>query len=132
MFSGPIIWRGTIYALLMTLAKLVCGTWLLRLQPNTPDRELSLRRRISLYPSCILRAAIVARGEIGFLISSIGQSRSIFTGPDGGNELFLIVTWAIFLCTFAGPLGVGVLVRRVRALDKRGIAVLGSWSVAVK
>lgn len=131
MFSGPIIWRGIIYALLMTLAKLVCGTWLLRLQPITADRELSLRKRISLYPPCALGAAMVARGEIGFLISAVSQSRGIFAGQESDGDLFLIVTWAIFLCTFVGPLGVGVLVRRVRVLDNRGSSVLGSWGGAV-
>jgi len=39
------------------------------------------------------------------------------------------------LCTIAGPLSVGTLVRRVRALEKKreegggGVGVLGAWGV---
>ncbi|KAG6104650.1 hypothetical protein E4U14_005564 [Claviceps sp. LM454 group G7] len=74
----------------------------------------------SLYPASIIGCAMVARGEIGFLISSIAESNDIFSSSSGRSstsDLFLIVTWAIVLCTILGPLAVGLLVRRVRRLQ---------------
>ena len=80
----------------------------------------------SLYPASILGSAMVARGEIGFLVSAIAQSNGIFSsvGPDsssaeGVQDLFLIVTWAIVLCTVIGPVAVGLIVRRVRRLQSQ-------------
>jgi len=83
----------------------------------------------SLYPAALVSCAMVARGEVGFLISSLAQSKGLFaaasTSPNAEQgqdqdhpDIYLIVTWAIFLCTVIGPLGVGLLVRRVRALEK--------------
>lgn len=82
---------------------------------------------LSLYPASILGAAMVSRGEIGFLIASVAQSKGIFFSPSeeistassDGSEIFLVVVWAITLCTILGPLSVGFLVRRVRALQKK-------------
>jgi len=80
----------------------------------------------SLYPAFILGSAMVARGEIGFLVSAIAQSNGIFSsvGPDSSfagavQDLFLIVTWAIMLCTVIGPVVVGLIVRRVRRLQNQ-------------
>ena len=91
-------------------------------------------KSFSLYPSAILGLAMVARGEIGFLISSLADSNGIFSA-DGGDQIFLIVTWAIVLCTFIGPVGVGLLVRRAKGLEKAnegtgGRVVLGVWGVS--
>ncbi|KAK5717113.1 hypothetical protein LTR15_009002 [Elasticomyces elasticus] len=172
MFSAAVVWRGILYALLMTFAKLVCGMWLLRLpgfaipqrvrkslskvsvahwylwckptqrqhKPDTtvtgaadpvppaaavqgnaqpapatqarPQSSISAKP-LSLYPAAILGSAMVARGEIGFLISSVAQSTGVFAN----KEVFLVVTWAIFLCTLFGPVTVGLLVRRVKTLQ---------------
>ncbi|EWC46290.1 hypothetical protein DRE_04461 [Drechslerella stenobrocha 248] len=106
---------------------------------------------ISVYPSFILGLAMVARGEIAFLIASIASANGIFSQnpePDGPeatpgsphDQTFLIVMWAAVLCTILGPLGVGLLVRRVKHLEKeKGCnsinekrAVLGEWSVIAK
>ncbi len=91
-----------------------------RLPPTRPAKPLSL------YPGGIVSCAMVARGEIGFLISATAESSGIFRSAsergDGGSEasgLFLIVTWAIVLCTVVGPICVGLLVRRVRRLENR-------------
>ncbi|KAL7951233.1 Sodium/hydrogen exchanger family domain-containing protein [Trichoderma barbatum] len=96
----------------------------------------------SIYPASILGCAMTARGEIGFLISSIAESNKIFSSPsanDGKNsEIFLIVTWAIMLCTILGPLSLGLAVRRVKQLqqgvEKQGRLVqrdvLGVWGVS--
>ncbi|KAK7541345.1 Sodium/hydrogen exchanger family-domain-containing protein [Phyllosticta citricarpa] len=88
---------------------------------------------VSLYPGAIIGSAMVARGEIGFLISSVAQSRGVLS-----DEIYLVATWAIMLCTIIGPLAVGMLVRRVKGLQlgrderlggegKRD--VLGVWGV---
>lgn len=94
----------------------------------------------SIYPASILGCAMMARGEIGFLISSIAESKGIFTnGANTGSssKLFLCVTWAIVLCTIIGPLSVGLLVQRIKTLQRRVEkaggqvqgGVLGSWGI---
>jgi hypothetical protein len=85
---------------------------------------------------------MVARGEIGFLISSLAQSNGVFgAGATEGSDIFLVVTWAVVLCTIVGPLAVGLLVRRVRNLEREAASVarregdapardvLGVWGV---
>lgn len=95
----------------------------------------------SLYPAAILGLAMVSRGEIGFLIASIAESNGVFTlhGPQGGasfGDLYLVVIWAITLCTIIGPISVGGLVRRVKALQRQrsqssdGLDPLGAWGVS--
>ena len=102
--------------------------------PNAP-------RPLSIHPPLILALAMCARGEIGFLISGVAESNGIFF-PSGvissePSDIFLVVTWAIVLCTIIGPLGVGLSVRRVRRLQDRknrqqegsGRDVLGVWGI---
>lgn len=201
MFRGAIVWRGIVYTVLMALAKVVCGLWLVRLsiaptktarrvkkalrlpsvphfwgnaatraaspssntdtnaatnEGNTvapvadPATMVSNRERtsapnppkpLSIHPPLILALAMCARGEIGFLISGVAESNGIFS-PSGirssePSDIFLVVTWAIVLCTIIGPLGVGLSVRRVKKLQDRknkrqegsGRDVLGVWGV---
>lgn len=109
---------------------------------DSTDRSSTPRKPRSLYPAAILGSAMAARGEIGFLISSVAESNRIFASPvsggdsatPGDSEIFLIVTWAIVLCTVIGPIGVGLLVRRVKRLERDGEAgksdALGDWGVA--
>ncbi|KAF3035901.1 hypothetical protein E8E12_001687 [Didymella heteroderae] len=198
MFRGAIVWRGVVYTVLMALAKVVCGLWLVRLSiaPLTATRRLlkSLKppaiphlwgrtkanvktsqestnaapepsinqaapansapissdertsspnppKPLSIHPPLILALAMCARGEIGFLISGVAESNGIFSASgvtsDEPSDIFLVVTWAIVLCTIVGPLGVGLSVRRVKKLQKRkskqregaGTDVLGVWGV---
>lgn len=109
----------------------------------------------SLYPASILGCAMTARGEIGFLISSIAESNGVFSASSSSSsssslstsstqtkrsssDIFLVVTWAIVLCTILGPLAVGLIVQRVhrlqRGLEKHGQVVrqgvLGVWGVS--
>lgn len=191
MFDADIVWRGIIYTILMLLAKLLTGLWLVRFdiripsvpilppscskwswlkvkpkrQPSTttatateepkqspPSNSKSyLLKPLSLYPPSILGSAMVARGEIGFLISSLAESKGIFTqssplpsssssasfsSEQDVSRIFLVVTWAIVLCTVIGPVAVGSLVRRVKRLKgKRGEGAsgqdpLGVWGVS--
>ncbi|KAM6516129.1 hypothetical protein FALCPG4_014313 [Fusarium falciforme] len=106
------------------------------LRNSTPKPE----KAVSLYPACIVGLGMVARGEIGFLIAALAESKGVFGRPPNGqpSELFLIVTWAISLCTVIGPICVGLLVNRVKQLEagslkKRGEGkrnVLGAWGVS--
>ncbi|GKT87576.1 sodium/hydrogen exchanger family protein [Colletotrichum tofieldiae] len=103
----------------------------------SPEPEMP----VSVYPACILGFAMVARGEIGYLISALAESTGIFSGgsgsPDQPSEMFLIVTWAITLCTIIGPICVGLLVNRVKRLETQSGKgtnggrrnVLGAWGV---
>lgn len=94
----------------------------------------------SLYPAAMLGTAMTARGEIGFLIASIAETTGLFTSSsrpsNGSSEIYLVVTWAIVLCTIIGPLGVGTLVKRVRRLQSERAKTpgssdpLGIWGVS--
>ncbi|GAD97611.1 Na+/H+ antiporter [Paecilomyces variotii No. 5] len=171
MFRGAIVWRGIVYTILMFIAKVLTGLWLVRLEISVPRisipvswKKLARSCRLqrgkvsekptpsgqqpgqsegssrppnkyestpskpssrwpkprSLYPASILGTAMVARGEIGFLVSSLAESKGIFsTAGTANSDIYLIVTWAIMLCTMIGPLGVGMLVRRLKRLQKQ-------------
>lgn len=94
----------------------------------------------SLYPAALLGTAMTARGEIGFLIASIAETTGLFASSsrpsDGSSEIYLVVTWAIVLCTIIGPLSVGTLVKRVRRLQSERAKTpgasdpLGIWGVS--
>ncbi|KAF2630339.1 Sodium/hydrogen exchanger [Macroventuria anomochaeta] len=115
--------------------------------PSAPTSSCERRsspspaKPLSIHPPLILALAMCARGEIGFLISAVAESNGIFS-PSGvtssdPSDIFLVVTWAIVLCTIIGPLGVGLSVRRVKKLQDRknkqqegaGRDVLGVWGV---
>ncbi|KAF3924051.1 hypothetical protein ABW21_db0207634 [Orbilia brochopaga] len=110
---------------------------------KSQEQEKDNKPAISLYPALILGLAMVARGEISFLIASIASANAIFTSPGDADsssvndDVFVIVVWAAVICTVVGPLGVGLLVRRVKRLErekKRGVGErgpLGEWSVNV-
>ncbi|KAI5209950.1 Sodium/hydrogen exchanger [Aureobasidium subglaciale] len=91
----------------------------------------------SLYPSLMLGSAMVARGEIGFLISSLAESNGVFGTTEAGksSDIFLVATWAILLCTIIGPVSIGTMVNRVKRLQKARkhntakADPLGGWGV---
>ncbi|KAI0378911.1 Sodium/hydrogen exchanger family-domain-containing protein [Hypomontagnella monticulosa] len=108
---------------------------------SNPTESTTPAKPLSLYPAAILSCAMVARGEIGFLVSAVAESNGVFRQPsdsDGASELFLVVTWAIVLCTIVGPICVGLLVRRVKKLEGKAASarergtrnVLGVWGVS--
>ncbi|KAK2735013.1 hypothetical protein FQN57_001389 [Myotisia sp. PD_48] len=208
MFQGNIVWRGLIYALLMTFAKMITGLWLVRIQPSPlsavkptiksaisytiqlcaisksrarmNEKDISSEtcpktskpnvdtdgstanitsptepqaaaqtiscgssstnspppKPISLYPASILGLAMIARGEIGYLIASIAESQGVFSDKSSqhSSEIYLVTIWAISICTLIGPISVGTLVKRVRRLqratkDSDGPDPLGIWGV---
>jgi Kef-type K+ transport system membrane component KefB len=59
LWTGETIWKGIVYAILMILAKAVCGLWLL----IWPGKGKTKGWRAALF----LGLAMVARGEIGLL-----------------------------------------------------------------
>ena len=96
----------------------------------------------SLYPAAIIGFAMMARGEIGFLIAALAESKGIFASrdessaeEDGGSSIYLVVTWAVVLCTIISPVSVGLLVKRVKKLQRQrrelggGEDPLGIWAV---
>jgi Kef-type K+ transport system membrane component KefB len=114
-------------------------------QQQTPSANSKRKRQAprklpkpqSLYPSLMLGSAMVARGEIGFLISSLAESNGVFGTVEGGgsSDMFLVATWAILLCTIIGPVSIGAMVNRVRKLQKARATdtakpdPLGGWGV---
>ncbi|OBS28092.1 hypothetical protein FPOA_02032 [Fusarium poae] len=206
LFTGSTVWRGVVYTILMIIAKLACGLWLIsfaspfrafirpvrniiptlkkssktlapgaqcadssahevssdsiqqpqerdsvplqpltdtdisQISPHTRNSTPRPEKALSLYPACIVGMGMVARGEIGYLISALAESKGIFGRSENGqpSEIFLVVTWAITLCTVIAPIAVGVIVSRVRQLEygskkakgesKRN--VLGAWGVS--
>ncbi|KAH7418298.1 Sodium/hydrogen exchanger family-domain-containing protein [Cadophora sp. MPI-SDFR-AT-0126] len=108
--------------------------------PSRPSTPPKVNKPLSLYPAAMLGTAMTARGEIGFLIASLAETTGLFS-PSGepssqSSEIYLVVTWAIVLCTVIGPLGIGTLAKRVRRLQKerregRSEAAdpLGIWGV---
>lgn len=154
LWKGKIIWKGIIYSLLMFASKLITGVWILiwpspslseqpSLRPTTPSRSRSrsspspssppapapptklapiLRSRLP--PALLIGLAMVARGEIGLLISQIALNTP---DPQLTQDEFLVVTWAIALCTIIGPIGVG---RVVRAWKEE--VVRGGWGVVAR
>ena len=128
MFIGRLIWKGFIYALLMIVSKFACGLWLIRFKKDE-NNNFSIQ---NTYPTSMLGLAMVARGEIGFLISSLAEAKGVFS-PNGepkegsSSDVYIIVTWAIVLCTFLGPVSVGLLVRRIKKLVSLDKHPLGIW-----
>ncbi|GAB1198612.1 hypothetical protein APSETT444_007938 [Aspergillus pseudonomiae] len=216
MFNGKIVWRGVVYAILMTLGKLITGLWLVRFSsrpvssvlrvlkkpfsrvvlfcaspragskkgkkgnpettqedspnlqdqshdqpspthlatqaheavddepqtqpqqanPNTQSTSSLPPKPKSLYPASILGLAMVSRGEVGYLIASLAESKGIFGTSSSGSssETYLVIVWAISLCTLFGPIFVGTLVKRVKTLqkmrvDQGGEDPLGVWGI---
>ena len=111
------------------------------LPPTTSVVTKKIDKPRSLYPAAMLGTAMTARGEIGFLIASLAETTGLFASSDttkrstSSSEIYLVVTWAIVLCTIIGPLGLGTLVKRVRRLQSErennpGKAdPLGIWGV---
>ena len=99
MFRGPIVWKGIVYAILMLLAKVAVSLIIyadacirLRLlhkhtalpvatSGNTSRATDSSAPAVNAIPqetvhqtALIIACAMVARGEIGYLIASLAQS----------------------------------------------------------
>lgn len=111
------------------------------ISPGSLSVPKKIDKPLSLYPAAMLGTAMTARGEIGFLIASLAETTGLFASSDDtkrstdSSEIYLVVTWAIVLCTIIGPLSIGTLAKRVRRLQSErennpGKAdPLGIWGV---
>lgn len=163
MFHGPLVWKGLVYSLFMFIAKaavcmaiyakfwfmLVNQFWArITARRNGTQYLVPSMKRPNHLAASMISLAMVARGEIGFLIASLASSSGTLktSTPNGKNELennqdvFLVIIWAISICTLIGPIGVGLAVRKLNqevaklledeplrtAIEAQRI-VLGSW-----
>ena len=94
------------------------------LSPSTalPEQELVP----SLLPvSLLLGSAMVARGEVSLLIANLAKVKSPHLSPD---DLFSITIWVILLCTIAGPVLIGMVVKH---MTRQGILLPVEWGPTV-
>ncbi|KWU46520.1 Sodium/hydrogen exchanger [Rhodotorula sp. JG-1b] len=152
LWTGKRIWRGIVYAILMTIGKLLAGLPVLipsaeengdtaldsRPPPSIPSNTFaekatsdsveprgvtrgSLFLNETLPAAAFVGMALVARGEIGVLVLQVARSASAdSTSPVLGEEAYLTGLWAVALCTIAGPIAFGFLVKRYGETIKRG------------
>ncbi|GAA6051932.1 hypothetical protein JCM3770_006583 [Rhodotorula araucariae] len=72
--------------------------------------------------------ALVARGEIGILVLQVAAADAYSAAADAEpgttpvleEEAYLVGIWAVALCTIAGPVAFGVLIKRVGGRIRRG------------
>jgi len=80
-----------------------------------------------MYAAFLLSFAMTTRGEIGFLIAGVGQSIDILAPED----VYLVVIWAVILCTLLGSIGVGIVVFFIKKaairLEVGPSEILGMW-----
>ncbi|CUM64909.1 uncharacterized protein PRCAT00002527001 [Priceomyces carsonii] len=136
MFTGRLIWRGFVYALLMFFSKLICGLWVLAVgyfsKRRSTEAEKDMVHISSLYTAVLLGLSMVPRGEIGFLISSLAESKGVFSDAQANlssksSEIYIVVTWAIVLCTFLGPIMIGYVIRKVKKRTNELFDPLHKW-----
>lgn len=137
MFRGSIVWKGIVYAVWMAVAKAaVCvvvyceyfiQAWKRksRSASEQPGVDMAVQD-IPNFQALVTASAMIARGEIGFLIASLSESSGTLTLQQGdisvkgstGDDVFLVIVWAVVLCTITGPIIVGILVkRRIRVIQ---------------
>ncbi|KAF5871721.1 putative na+ h+ protein [Botrytis fragariae] len=133
MFKASIVWKGIVYSILMVIAKCLVSlvmyfeyfakSWS---KPRETQSSAPESTRPPHLEALLVGFAMVARGEIGFLIASLSQSSGTLllknqqnTAIVSGEAVFLVIVWAVVICTIVGPVVVGILVRRIRnqALD---------------
>ena len=137
MFRGPIVWKGIVYSLLMVVAKAAVGSAIYaehfvriyrRRHISTAQQQEALQP-VPHIPALIISMAMVARGEIGFLIASSSSSLGTLTlqkvgstvtsSAAGDQEVLLVIIWSIVVCTIIGPIGVGIVARKLRSLESQ-------------
>ncbi len=140
MFTGSIVWRGLLYAVMMTIAKASVGvvlyceyytrTWCKKKdsRPARRPEDIEIANGPPHSQAIMVAFAMVARGEIGFLIASLSQSSGTLTLQQNGvtvesstgEDVFLVIVWAVMLCTIIGPVTVGITVRRHAKANRPG------------
>ncbi|KAB8304482.1 hypothetical protein EYC80_003873 [Monilinia laxa] len=134
MFKGSIVWRGIVYSILMIIAKglvrlVIYSEYLIKSWNESkeirkscmtcqPSRSLAAETTNPPHIEAFLvEFAMIARGEIGFLIVSLSQSSGTLllksrhdAAVVSGEALFLVVVWAVVVRTITGPVAVGLLI----------------------
>ena len=89
------------------------------LDPQIPNAENSL------YAAALLGLAMTTRGEIGFLVAAVAQSAGVIEPAD----VYVVIVWGIVLCTLLGPIGVGILTRKLenKGITNGQLTFLGKW-----
>ncbi|KAL5611487.1 hypothetical protein BROUX41_000914 [Berkeleyomyces rouxiae] len=113
LWSGSILWKSAVYALLMFLSKvIVAGVIpLYDIMTRRPLPATSYFLRRIWQPSLVMGFGMVARGEIGLLTIQIGHNHTDFLS----REAFIVAIWANMLNTMIGPLCVGQVMQRFRS-----------------
>ncbi|KAG6878143.1 hypothetical protein C0993_011561 [Termitomyces sp. T159_Od127] len=112
MFSARVVWQGLLYTVLMASAKFMTGAWLLLSKESfaskaSPDNANPVLEITRTKAALLVGFAMMARGEVAFLIASIAQSAGIFAN----SEIYMVIIWAAMLCTVIGPIGTGIVVK---------------------
>ncbi|KAG6887203.1 hypothetical protein C0992_000118, partial [Termitomyces sp. T32_za158] len=131
MFAPRVVWKGIVYTALMVSAKFLTGAWILLSSESFAGKATSTSTTTTANvttnnarpvqapditrtkAALLVGFAMVARGEVAFLIASIAQSAGIFAN----SEIYAVIVWAAVLCTVVGPIGTGVV---VKAMASRG------------
>jgi Kef-type K+ transport system membrane component KefB len=123
---------------MMTVAKALVGavlyceyyipTWWSkrRSRPTRRREDIDIRHGVPHSQALMVAFAMVARGEIGVLIASLSQSSGTLTleqsgvrvDSSTGEDVFLVIVWAVMLCTIIGPVVVGTIVRRQARVNR--------------
>ena len=93
-------------------------------RPQTDHRSPNSQN--SRYAALLLGLGMTTRGEIGFLIAAVSQSVDVVDSPD----VYIVIIWAIILCTFLGAIGVGLVARKIKRMhqsEDSPIPILGKW-----
>jgi len=122
LWSGPAIWKGIVYTILMFIGKLAVGfaipSWDMMTQKDTRGRRAAMKTKF--WPSMLLGCAMAARGEIGLLVIQIGLNNTPYLSQDA----FITAVWAIVLNTIIGPVAVGFILK-----SKAKEIAEGDWGV---
>ncbi|KAF8178173.1 Cation/H+ exchanger [Mycena galopus ATCC 62051] len=137
--SSRVVWRGIVYSLLMGLAKVLVGLWMLvwpdpvsgyawfgrRLsRSHNSHDEISLDSAGANPPlavrhlkvsrtrsAALVGLAMIARGEIVLIVAEISCPLLGIREPGETSEPFAIVIWATLLNTAAGAILLGLLLK---------------------
>ncbi|KAG4026379.1 hypothetical protein MFRU_041g00240 [Monilinia fructicola] len=106
---------------------------------ETPDHQTKFPSKPPHLDAIIVGSTMIARGGFGFLVASEAQSSGTLILQSTGkiltaqiapaeeefqdsniaeDQIFLVIIWALVLCTIAGPIASGLAVRRKLAAKK--------------
>ncbi|KAJ7662167.1 Cation/H+ exchanger [Mycena polygramma] len=140
--SSRVIWRGIVYSLLMGIAKMVVGLWMLtwpdlgagkgwlgrRLPPSRsdPDAEILDSPAVDnasppdftrFRSAALVGLAMIARGEIALIVAEIARPLLGISESKQTAEPFAVVIWATLLNTAGGAILVGLLLRNQKTIS---------------